>query len=97
MNSLVHLHPFSMVPGGVFVSLVDEAAYWALYAEVEEGKWMATVEMKLNFLAPARAGKLVAEGRRIKLGRTLGLGEALPIPYCLIGYPSRLKLNGNRR
>jgi uncharacterized protein (TIGR00369 family) len=43
---------------------------------VDEGKWLTIVEMKLNFLAPARAGKLVAEGRRIKLGRTLGLGEA---------------------
>jgi uncharacterized protein (TIGR00369 family) len=32
--------------------------------------------MKLNFLAPARTGKLVAEGRRIKLGQTLGFGEA---------------------
>lgn len=71
-----HLHPFGMVHGGVFSSLVDAAAYWALYAEVDEGKWMTTVEMKLNFLAPARAGKLVAEGRRIKLGQTLGLGEA---------------------
>lgn len=71
-----HLQPFGMVHGGVFASLVDAAAYWALYAEVDEGKWMTTVEMKLNFLAPAQAGKLVAEGRRIKLGRTLGLGEA---------------------
>jgi len=71
-----HLHPFAMVHGGVFASLVDAAAYWALYTEVDEGNWMTTVEMKLNFLAPARAGKLVTEGRRIKLGRTLGLGEA---------------------
>lgn len=71
-----HLHPFAMVHGGVFASLVDAAAYWALYAEVDEGKWLTTVEMKLNLLAPARAGKLVAEGRTIKLGRTLGLGEA---------------------
>jgi acyl-coenzyme A thioesterase PaaI-like protein len=37
---------------------------------------MTTVEMKLNLLAPARSGKLIAEGRRIKLGQTLGLGEA---------------------
>jgi len=71
-----HLHPFGMVHGGAFASLVDAAAYWALFAEVDEGQWMTTVEMKLNFLAPAQEGKLVAEGRRIKLGRTLGLGEA---------------------
>ena len=71
-----HHHPFGMVHGGVLSSLVDAAAYWALYPEVDEGKWMTTVEIKLNFLAPARSGKLIAEGRRIKLGPTLGLGEA---------------------
>jgi uncharacterized protein (TIGR00369 family) len=71
-----HHHPFGMVHGGVFSSLVDAAAYWALYPEVAEGKWMATVEMKLNILAPARSGKLIAEGRRIKFGQTLCLGEA---------------------
>ena len=71
-----HHHPFGMVHGGVFASLVDAAAYFALYTEVDEGKWLTTVEMKLNILAPAQAGKLVAEGRTIKLGRTLGLGEA---------------------
>jgi len=43
-----------MVHGGVFASLVDTAAYWAVYAEVDEGKRMTTVEMKLNFLAPVR-------------------------------------------
>jgi uncharacterized protein (TIGR00369 family) len=66
-----------MVHGGVFSSLVDAAAYWALYPEVDEGKWMTTVEMKLNLLAPARSGRLIAEGRRIKFGQTLGLGEAI--------------------
>ena len=71
-----HHHPFGMVHGEVFSSLVDAAAYWALYPEVDEGKWMATVKMKLNLLAPARSGKLIAEGHRIKFGQTLSLGEA---------------------
>ena len=71
-----HLQPFGKVHGGVFSSLVDAAAYWALFVDVEEGSWMTTVEMKLNYLAPAQTGKLIAVGRTIKLGRTLGLGEA---------------------
>ena len=38
---------------------------------------MTSVDLKMNFLAPATApGKLIARGRRIKIGKTLGLGEA---------------------
>jgi uncharacterized protein (TIGR00369 family) len=32
--------------------------------------------LKLNYLAPAVSGKLIASGRQIKVGRTLGYAEA---------------------
>jgi len=70
-----HLQPFGMVHGGVFSSLMDAAAFWAVYPEVEETAGMTTVDLKLNYLAPAAAGKLIARGRRIKIGKNLGLGE----------------------
>jgi len=34
------------------------------------------VDVKLNYLAPAVFGKLIAKGRQIKLGKTLGYAEA---------------------
>ncbi len=71
-----HLQPFGMVHGGVIASIVDSVAFWAAFSEVEEGKGLTTVEMKLNYLAPAQRGKLVAQGQRIKMGKTLALGEA---------------------
>lgn len=71
-----HLQPFGVVHGGVFATLVDAAAFWAVYPEVDEDCGMTSVDLKLNYLAPAAAGKLIARGRRIKLGKTLGLGEA---------------------
>jgi uncharacterized protein (TIGR00369 family) len=37
---------------------------------------VTTVDLKLNYLAPARAGRLIARGRRIKLGKALGYAEA---------------------
>lgn len=70
-----HLQPFGMVHGGVMASVVDAAAFWAVFPQVEKGMGLTTVEMKLNFLAPAQKGKLVAQGRCIKMGRTLALGE----------------------
>ena len=71
-----HLQPFGAVHGGVFASIIDAAAFWAVYSEVDENVGMTTVDLKVNYLAPARGGRLIAKGRRIKLGKTLGLGEA---------------------
>ncbi len=70
-----HLQPFGNVHGGAIASVVDAAAFWAVSPQVEKGTGMTTVEMKLNYLAPAREGKLVAQGRCIKMGKTLALGE----------------------
>ena len=72
-----HLQPFGMVHGGVFSSIIDAAAFWAVYPGIEDQEaGMTTVDLKLNYLAPAASGKLIARGRQIKLGRTLGYAEA---------------------
>jgi len=71
-----HLQPFGMVHGGVFSSLVDATAFWAVFPLLEEGQGLTTVEMKLNYLAPAVSGKMIGRGVCIKLGKTLALGQA---------------------
>ena len=70
-----HLQPFGLVHGGVLASLVDAAGFWALYTQTDPGLGLTTVEMKLNYLAPAVEGMLVGLGRSVKMGRTLGLAE----------------------
>ena len=72
-----HLQPFGFVHGGVYSSLVDAAAFWAVYPQIDEDLGMTTVEMKLNYLSPASDGRLIAKGKGIRLGKTLCLGEAL--------------------
>jgi uncharacterized protein (TIGR00369 family) len=71
-----HLQPFGMVHGGVFASLVDAAAFWAVYTQVPEELGMTTVELKLNYLAPLSTGRMIATGKSIRVGKTLCLGEA---------------------
>ena len=71
-----HLQPYGIVHGGVFASIIDAAAFWAGFAELDENFGMTTVEIKVNYLAPAKTGRLVARGRRIRLGKTLALAEA---------------------
>ena len=71
-----HLQPFGYVHGGVIASVMDAAAFWAVFPQVKDGMGLTTVEIKVNFLAPVQKGKLVVTGRCIKIGKTLALGEA---------------------
>ncbi len=71
-----HLQPFGIVHGGVFASIIDAAGFWAVFSEADPNVGMTTVELKINYLAPAVDGKLVATGNCIRMGKTLGLGEA---------------------
>ena len=72
-----HLHAMGQVHGGVFASIIDAATFWAVFYAIEDGDAGATsVDLKLNYLAPAESGQLVAKGRQIRLGKTLGYAEA---------------------
>ena len=56
-------------------SIIDSAASWALFYGIEdENAGLTSVNLNLNYLSPVKEGKLVAEGRQIKLGNTLGYG-----------------------
>ena len=72
-----HLQPFGFVHGGAIASVMDAAAFWAVFPQVEQGMGLTTVEVKVNYLAPIQQGKLVAHGRCIKMGKTIALGEAM--------------------
>ena len=71
-----HLQAFGFVHGGVFASIIDTAAFWSAFCDLDEDMGITSVDLKLNYLAPVRKGKLIARGRRLKMGKTLGLGEA---------------------
>lgn len=72
-----HLQPFGFVHGGVYASIIDAAAFWSLFCGIQDPNAGATtVDLKLNYLAPTVSGKLIAKGRQIKLGKTLGYADA---------------------
>ena len=71
-----HLQPFGIVHGGVCASLVDAAAFWAVYTQIEAEVGLTTVEIKVNYLAPVSKGRLIAKGKSIKTGSRICLGEA---------------------
>ena len=72
-----HLQPFGVIHGGVYASIIDAAAFWSIFYSVEDqNAGITSVDLKLNYLAPVSSGKIIAKGRQIKLGKTLGYAEA---------------------
>jgi len=72
-----HLQPFGFVHGGVYASIIDAAAFWALFYNIDDqDTGVTTVDLTVNYLAPTASGKLIAKGRQIKLGKTLGYADA---------------------
>ena len=68
-------NPFASVHGGVFSSILDTATFWALYCCIGEEDVITTLDLQVNNLAAAASGKIIAEGRLIRMGRTIGLAE----------------------
>jgi uncharacterized protein (TIGR00369 family) len=71
-----HHQPYGMAHGGILASLVDSAAYWAVFTQIGYGYKMISIDLKLNYLASASDGELLVVGKSIKAGRTLCMGEA---------------------
>ncbi len=71
-----HLQRAGNVQGGVIVSLADQALTRALNTLLSPGQATVTVELKVNFIARAREGELIAEGRISHKGSTLSVGDA---------------------
>lgn len=63
------LNPFGAAHGAVLASLVDHVLGSAVFPIVPRGTWPATLEFKLNYLAPTRTGVLRAESRVLSLSR----------------------------
>jgi len=70
-----HANPMGTVHGGVLCDIADAAMGMAYAATLDEGETFTTLELKINFLKPVWTGRLVATGRVVKGGRSIGLGE----------------------
>ncbi len=70
-----HANPMGTLHGGILCDIADAAMGSAYASVLEDGESFTTLELKINFLRPFRSGKLVATGRVVKAGRTIGLAE----------------------
>ena len=70
-----HSNPMGTLHGGILCDLADAAMGMAYFSTLEPGESFTTLELKINFVRPFWRGKLVARGRVVDRGRTVGLAE----------------------
>jgi uncharacterized protein (TIGR00369 family) len=70
-----HSNPMGTIHGGILGDLADAAMGMAYFSTLEPGESFTTLELKINFLRPFWTGLLVARGRVVHGGRTMGMTE----------------------
>jgi len=72
----VHRNPYGVVHGGVLFTLVDYAMGGALTSALEGGRRCSTLEIKINYVAPATEGEVRAEAWVVSKGARIAVMEA---------------------
>jgi uncharacterized protein (TIGR00369 family) len=62
-------NPQGVVQGGLLAAMLDDAMGPAAFTLLNEGTFAPTLEMKVSFVRPARAGPLIAEGNVVHQSR----------------------------
>jgi uncharacterized protein (TIGR00369 family) len=70
-----HRQLAGVVQGGLIVTLADYAIYRAVSSLLGPGQQTVTLELKVNFIAPARDGSLTATARVISGGRQVMVAD----------------------
>jgi acyl-CoA thioesterase len=71
-----HMNPHGVVHGGVIYTLADFAMGGALTSLLEPGERCATLEAKINYLAPAHSGTVRAEAAVVSRSKRVAVMEA---------------------
>ncbi|MCI4361164.1 MAG: PaaI family thioesterase [Thermoplasmata archaeon] len=70
-----HANPMGTLHGGILCDIADAAMGMAYASRLRSEESFTTIELKINFLRPFWTGRLTAEGRILRKGRSLGLVE----------------------
>ena len=70
-----HMNTFGGIHGGVYASVIDTAAFWSVYCDLPEDVGCVSLDLQVHDLAYVKTGKIIAEGKRIKAGRTICLAD----------------------
>ena len=68
-------NPMGNVQGGFLAAMLDDTLGPALVATLDAGQFAVTLELKVNYLRPATAGRLVGRGRVVHRGGSVAFLE----------------------
>lgn len=63
------LNPAGVIQGGFLAAMLDDTLGPALVATLPPGQFAPTLDLHVQFLRPARPGRLVGRGRVVRRGR----------------------------
>lgn len=64
------------IQGGMLTAMLDLAMAFAALCTLDDGHVVPSLEVKTTFLAPARPGTIIGEGRLLRKGRSIAFMEA---------------------
>ena len=65
------VNPAGFVHGGMLAAMLDETLSPALAATLGPGEFAPTLEIKVNFIAPAKVGRVLGSARVVSRGRSI--------------------------
>jgi uncharacterized protein (TIGR00369 family) len=65
------LNPAGHIQGGFLAAMLDDTLGPALVATLPAGHWAPTIDLQVQFLAPALPGEYRARGRVVRRGRDI--------------------------
>ena len=63
------------VQGGILTAMLDVAMSFAVLATLDRHHVVPSLEIKTNYISPAKAGRLMGEGRLVRKGRAIAFME----------------------
>jgi uncharacterized protein (TIGR00369 family) len=64
------------VQGGILTAMLDDCMGPAILIASDAQVFPSTIDLNVQYLAPAKPGSLIGTGRVVQLGRTIGFVEA---------------------
>jgi len=69
-------NPAGFIQGGILSAMLDDTMGPAVFVMTEGRLYTATITMTVNFLAPAKVGRIVGEASVTQIGKTIAFVEA---------------------